>query len=140
VDDQPDRVTDAASPVAVPGTVRLATGLVALEAAALFVVTVVLVALAVLHSSSRLWAALAIAAFALLGSLVLALCARGLLGLRPSARSPVVLIQLLALPIGYSLGIQAGRSVVGVPILVIAVAVLVALFTPSARAALDRVL
>jgi hypothetical protein len=61
-----------------------------------------------------------------------------LLGLRPSARSPVVLIQLLALPVGYSLGLQAGRPVAGVPILLLAVAVLVALFTPTARAALDR--
>jgi hypothetical protein len=52
----------------------------------------------------------------------------------------VVLIQLLALPVGYSLGIQAGRALVGVPIIVVAVAVLGSLFTPSARAALDRVL
>ncbi|HJQ00402.1 MAG TPA: hypothetical protein VJ851_02275 [Jatrophihabitans sp.] len=140
MDDRPDQGTEPAEPTTVPGTVRLAAGLVGAEAVALLVVTVVLIALAVLHSSNRLWAALAIAAFALLGSLVLGLCARGLLGLRPSSRSPIVLIQLLALPVGYSLGIQAGRSAVGVPILAIAVAVLVVLFTPSARAALDRML
>jgi hypothetical protein len=114
--------------------------LVALQAVALLVVAVVLAGLALVHSSTRLWAALAIVGFALFGSLVLALCARGLLALRPSARSPVVLIQLLALPVGYSLGIQAGRAPAGVPILAVAIAVLVLLFTPTARAALDRVL
>ncbi|HEX4728745.1 MAG TPA: hypothetical protein VH298_13155 [Jatrophihabitans sp.] len=121
-----------------PGTVRVAAALVAVEAAGLLIVALVLAGLAIAHTSNRLWAALAIVAFALLGALVLAGCARGLLGLRPSARSPVVLIQLLALPVGYSLGIQAGRPVAGVPILLLAVAVLVVLFTPTARAALDR--
>ena len=113
-----------------PGTVRLAVLLVAVEAAGLLIVAVVLAGLAFVHTSNRLWAALAIVGFALLGALVLAGCARGLLRLRPSARSPVVLIQLLALPVGYSLA--------GVPILLLAVAVLAVLFTPTARAALDR--
>jgi len=121
-----------------PGTVRLAAALVGLEAAGLLIVALVLAGLAIVHTSNRLWAALAIVGFALLGALVLAGCARGLLGLRPSARSPVVLIQLLALPVGYSLGIQAGRPLAGGPILLLAVAVLVVLFTPTARAALDR--
>ena len=125
-------------PVRPPATVRLAAALVAVEAAALLIVALVLAGLAIAHTSNRLWAALAIVGFALLGALVLAGCARGLLGLRPSARSPVVLIQLLALPVGYSLGIQAGRLMAGVPILGLAVAVLVVLFTPTARAALDR--
>jgi hypothetical protein len=123
----------------VPGTVRAAGALVGLEAAGLLVTAVVLTVLALVHSSTRLWGALAIVGFALLGALVLAGCARGLLGLRPSSRSPVVLIQLLALPVGYSLGIQAGRPAFGLPVLALAIAVLVLLFTPSARAALDRV-
>lgn len=125
-------------PVDPPGTLRLAAGLVAVEAIGLLVVAAVLAGLAFVHNSNRLWAALAIVGFALLGGLVLAGCARGLLRLRPSARSPVVLIQLLALPVGYSLGIQAGRPLAGVPILLLAAAVLVVLFTPTARAALDR--
>ena len=96
--------------------------------------------LAFVHSTTRLWAALAVAGFALLGAVVLYLCGRGLLALRPSARSPVVLLELIALPVGYSLGIQAGRVLVGLPVLLSALAVLVLLFTPTARAALDRVL
>jgi hypothetical protein len=111
---------------------------VLLEAVALTGVAVMLLVLAFIHTTTRLWAAVAIVAFALLGAAVLALCARGLLRLRPSARSPVILVQLLALPIGYSLGIQAGRALVGVPILIAAIAVLVLLMTPSSRQALDR--
>lgn len=119
---------------------RAAAALVALEAAALTVVALVLSVLAVIHSSTRLWAALAIIGLALLGALVLLACARGLYRLRPSARSPVVTLQVIALAVGYSLGIQAGRSLIGLPMLVAALAVLVLVFTPSARKALDRVL
>jgi hypothetical protein len=130
----------APSGQAVPQTVRFAAGLVLVQAVALAVTAVALVVLAFVHSSTRLWAALSIVGFAVLGAVVLYLCARGLYALRPSARSPIVLLELIALPVGYSLGIQAGRVAVGVPVLVSAVAVLVLLFTPSARAALDRVL
>jgi hypothetical protein len=120
-------------------TLRWAAIVVGAQAAALVVVAVVLAVLAATHSSTRLWAALSIVAFALLGAAVLALGARGLLGLRPSARSPIVLLELIALPVGYSLGIQAGRYLAGVPVLLSALAVLVLLFTPSARKSLDRV-
>ena len=109
-----------------------------LEAAALAVTAVVLLVLAFVHTTTRLWAAVAIVGFALLGAVVLALCARGLARLRPSSRSPVVLVQLLAIPVGYSLGIQAGRALIGVPILVVAVTVLALLMAPSSRQALDR--
>lgn len=129
----------SAEPAAAPPTgVRAAAAVVLLEAVALTGVAVMLLVLAFIHTTTRLWAAVAIVAFALLGAAVLALCARGLLRLRPSARSPVILVQLLALPIGYSLGIQAGRALVGVPILIAAIAVLVLLMTPSSRQALDR--
>lgn len=131
---------DGAEPDRAPPTVRYAAAVVLAQAAALLVITVVLLVLAGLHSSQRLWAALAIAGFALLGAAICYLCGRGLLGLRPSARSPIVLLELLALPVGFSLGIQAGRPLAGIPVLVSALAVLVLLFTPSARAALDRML
>ena len=110
------------------------------EAAALAVTSLVLLVLAFVHTTTRLWAAVAIVGFALLGAAVLAGCARGLLRLSPAARSPVILVQLLAVPVGYSLGIQAGRPLVGAPILLAAVAVLVLLLLPSSRQALDRVL
>jgi hypothetical protein len=69
---------------------------------------------------------------------LLGLCARGLLRLRPAARTPVVVLQVLALPVGYSMAFQAGVVAYGGPILVAAVVVLYLLFTPPARAALDR--
>lgn len=124
----------------VPDTVRYAAWVVLVQAAALAIITVVLLVLAAVHSSQRLWAALAIAGFALLGALVCYLCGRGLLALRPTARSPIVLLELLALPVGFSLGVQAGRPLAGIPVLVSALAVLALLFTPTARTALDRTL
>jgi len=72
------------------------------------------------------------------GAGALALAARGLQHLRPAARTPVVVLQLLALPVSYSLAFQAGLVGYGGPILVAALAVLYLLFTPPARAALDR--
>lgn len=132
------RLPDERDPV--PDTVRYAAWVVFAQAAALGVITVVLVVLAVVHSSQRLWAALAIAGFALLGALICYLCGRGLLALRPTARSPIVLLELLALPVGFSLGVQAGRPLAGIPVLVSALAVLALLFTPTARTALNRTL
>lgn len=113
--------------------------MVAAQAAALACTAVALAVLAFVHSSSRLWAALAIVGFTVLGTAVLLLCARGLLALQPSARSPVVLLELIALPVGYDLGFQAGRLLIALPILASAVAVLVLLFTPSARESLNRI-
>jgi len=139
VSDTPAEATVDA-PDGLPAGIRAAAVLVLAEAAALAVTAVVLLVLAFVHTTTRLWAAVAIVGFALLGAAVLALCARGLLRLRPAARSPVILVQLLAVPVGYSLGIQAGRPLVGVPILAVAIAVLVLLLLPSSRQALDRVL
>jgi hypothetical protein len=77
-------------------------------------------------------------AFALLGAAAIALCVRGLLRLRPAARTPVVVLQLLTLPIGYTIAFQAGHPGYGGPILLAALAVLYLLFTPPVRAVLDR--
>jgi hypothetical protein len=128
----------AAPPV--PASIRLAAGLVMVEAGALLGAAVILTVLAFVHSTTRLWAAIAIVGFVLLAAAVLGLCARGLLRLRPSARSPIVLAQVLALPVSFSLGFQGGRLAIALPILLVAIAVLVLLFAPSARTSLDRTL
>jgi hypothetical protein len=78
------------------------------------------------------------AAMAVAGAAVLAMSARGLIHLHSGARAPVIVLQLLALPVAYSLAFQAGRVIYGGPILVAALAVLYLLFTPPARAVLDR--
>ncbi len=69
---------------------------------------------------------------------MLVLCVRGLLHLRPAARTPVVVVEALALPVAYSLAFQANRVGYGGPILLTALAVLYLLFTPPVRTVLDR--
>ena len=48
------------------------------------------------------------------------------------------MLELLALPVSYSLAFQSHLPVYGAPIMLSALAVLYLLFTPAARAALDR--
>lgn len=122
----------------VPPQLRAAAAIVGLEALALVFAAGLLVVKIVFGHPGNVAAALLETAMALVAAAVLALCARGLLHLRPSARSPVLVLQLLALPVGYSLGFQAGLIGYGGPILVAAVATLYLLFTPPVRAALDR--
>ncbi len=121
-----------------PRPLRFACVLVGLEALALAVIGVWLVVETLSGRPTSIGAALSGAALSLLGAAVLVLAGRGLLRLRPAARTPVVVLQLLALPVSYTLAFQAGRVGYGGPILVVAVAVLYLLFTPPARAALDR--
>jgi hypothetical protein len=122
----------------VPGQIRAAAVLVGLEALALLVAAVVLLVKTVTQSAEDTTAALLEAALALLGAVVLYFGARGLLALKQSARTPIIVLQLLALPVAYSLGFQAGLMIYGGPILIAALATLYLLFTPPARAALEH--
>ena len=127
-----------AAPTHVPGVLRAAAGIVLAEALALVgaaVVVVIETAVATPHDVLR---ALFVAAGALLAAVVLAFAARGLLHLRPSARSPILVLQILALPVGWTMAFDAHRPGYGGPILLAALAVLYLLFTPPARDALDR--
>ena len=63
--------------------------------------------------------------------------ARGLAGVRPWSRSPAVVVQLLALPVGYTLA-RVGAWAAAVPVLLLAGAVLWQLATPAARAAFSE--
>lgn len=124
----------------VPVQVRAACAVVAVEAVALLVVAVVLVVKALTEDTHRLGLGrgLSSAGLAMVVVAVLVLGGRGLLRLRPAARTPVVLIQLLALPVSYTMAFQANRPAWGGPILLAALAVLFLLFSPPARDALDR--
>lgn len=121
-----------------PGTVRAAALLVAAEGAALLVLGAVEALSTVLGDPADTGGALVTAAFAALGGVLLLLLARAVGRLRTAARSPVVVVQLLALPIGLNLIGPSGRPEFGLPVLLLAVAVLVLLGTPAARAALAR--
>jgi hypothetical protein len=119
--------------------VRAAAAVIGLECLGLFAAAAVLLAKTVTgHPHSVLGAVLS-AIMSALGGIALAAAGRGLLHLRPAARTPVIVLEVLALPVGYSLAFQAHRVEYGGPILIAALAVLYLLFTPPARQALDRV-
>jgi hypothetical protein len=122
----------------VPPQIRAAVVVIALEALALVAAATVLVVKTITGKPDDVWRALLGAAFALVGAAALGLCARGLQRLRPPARTPIVVLQVLAIPVAYSLAFQADRVEYGGPILLAALVVLYLLFTPPARAALDR--
>ena len=72
--------------------------------------------------------------FAALAGLLVLLVARGLLHVQGWARSPAVVLQLLALPVGLGL-VQGGVLYAAAPVLGLAAAVLYQLATPEARLA-----
>jgi hypothetical protein len=139
-----DGVTEQASPTEVrapgqvPVQVRCAVGIVALQALALLAAAGVLVFKTIFGDPDSVGRAMSDAGFAILGALLLALAARGLARLSSAARTPVFVLEALALPVSFDLAFQAHRVDYGGPILVSAAAVLYLLFTPPAREALDR--
>jgi hypothetical protein len=129
---------DAASPPELPRALKIASVIIGIEALGLVAAAGWLVAKTITGTPNSLGRALLGAALALCGAAALALCARGLLRLRPAARTPIVVLELLAIPVSYSLAFQADKVGYGGPILIAALAVLYLLFTPPARAVLDR--
>ena len=116
-----------------------AAALVTLEGVALLVLAVGSVVLTALHDAGSVPVALAGALLLAIFGGALLLLARALRGLRPAARSPVVAVQIVALPVGWTLVSTNGRPEIGVPVIVLAAAVLVLLFaTAQARDALAR--
>ena len=118
-----------------PTTVRLAALVTAIEGVALVGLGLFYAVKIAVDRPDSYGRAVFGALFVLAGGALLLLLGRGLLRVRGWARSPVVVLQILALPIGYSLAFQAGLPGYGGPILVLAAAELYLLFTPDARAA-----
>lgn len=122
-----------------PRPVLAAAVLVTVEGAALLVLAVVNVVLTALDDAGSVPLALAGALLLAIFGGALLLLARALRALKPPARSPVVAVQIVALPVGWTLASTNGRPEIGVPVLVLAVTVLVLLFaTAGARDALAR--
>jgi hypothetical protein len=117
--------------------VRLAALVTVIEAAVLVGFACYLVIATAVTIPDRLANALGLAAFAAGAGLLLGLLARSLAGLRAWARSPIVVVQIVFVPVGISL-LQAGRGVIGAGVLLLAGTVLYLLFTPQSREALDR--
>ena len=125
-------------PASVPRPLRIACALIALQALGLLVATVVLLVDSLVGHPTDRASALLGAAFAFVAALAFGLGARGLLRLRPAARTPVVVLEVLTVPVAYRVAVDSGRYAYGGPILLVALAVLYLLFTPPARAVLDR--
>jgi hypothetical protein len=126
-------------PARAPRPVLIAAALVAVEGVALLVLAVVNVVLTALDDAGSVPLALAGAALLAIFGGALLLLARALRALRPPARSPVVAVQVVALPVGWTLTSTNGRPEIGLPVLLLAAAVLVLLFgTAEARDALAR--
>ncbi|MEO9138852.1 MAG: hypothetical protein ABI345_07250 [Jatrophihabitans sp.] len=121
-----------------PRPVRIACALLAAEALALVGLGGFEVYSTVFGHPSGVLRALLGATFAFGAALALLAGARGLMRLNPAARTPMVVIQLLLIPVSYTLAFQAERVGYGGPILVAAISVIYLLFTPPAREALDR--
>ena len=122
---------------AAPGALRAVSGLVLLEGAALTALGIWFGVRDLTDETYNLRDAIIAAVLTVLAGLALLLLGRALGASRSWARSPVVVCQLLAVPVGLSM-LGAGRPEVGVPVLGLAAAVLVLLFTPAVRAELDR--
>lgn len=128
---------DAPAPVAVPLGLKRACALVYLESALMFAAGIALVVLMFVHDTTKLWGALVLAGLTLLVAWFLYAAARGLLQLHAGFRTPVTLVQVLAVPVSVGL-VQGGRWVIGLPILVLVLAVLVLLYGRESRQLLDR--
>lgn len=83
-------------------------------------------------SVGRAWAGVVMAVGA--GVLILFL-ARALSQVASWSRAPVVVIQILAAPVGYSVAFPAQHPLYGIPILAAAATVLYLLFTPESKLA-----
>lgn len=87
------------------------------------------------ESLGRAWAEVVIAIAA--GAVILFL-ARSLSQVAVWSRAPVIVIQILAAPVGYSLAFPSEQPLYGIPILAAAATVLYLLFTPDSKLAFFR--
>ena len=120
-----------------PRVVTAAAVLAGVQCLALVAIAVLLIVDTIVGSPHSLFGGLGGAALALIAAAVLLVLGFYLAALRRWARSPIVVLQVLWLPVSFSLAFQAGRPAYGGPILVSAIAILLLLATPEARAAFD---
>lgn len=116
-----------------PGQLTAVATIAALQGLALVVLAGVQVAMTISGHPARPWFAVFAAAMTLVAGLVLAGLGRALWRLAGAARTPLAVLELLALPVAWGLGqnrLWAYAVAVGGPSLVL----LVLLATPAARA------
>jgi hypothetical protein len=115
-----------------------AAALSALEGVVLAGIAVLLVVKTAVGNPNSVLGALSGALLALFGAAVLIGLARPILRLRRWARTPIVVLQVIWLPVGFSLTFQAGLPGYGAPLLAVALAILVLFATPGGRGAFDE--
>ena len=116
--------------------VRRGAALLLVEGVALLVVGVVDAVATAVGSPTDRALSFTVAGFALAAGIVLGLLARAIDRRRGWARSPAVVLQLLALPVGVGLA-QGGVWYAAVPVLLLAVATLWLLFAAGAALGQD---
>jgi hypothetical protein len=121
-----------------PRSLRWAAGVVGLEALGTVAGAAATLWFAATGQVSSTKNAIGIVAVALIGAVLLTVCARGLWRVASWARGPVVAFQLLLALIGYTAAFQYGAPQVGVPVLVLAAVELYLLATPESRLAYYR--
>jgi hypothetical protein len=122
----------------VPGAVRRAALVVAVESAALAAVALVLLWLTLTSEPDSVSRALAEVVYVSLGAGLLGAAAVGLWRMSGWARGPVVVLQILLGLLGYTLAFEADRPLIGVPVLALVAVELYLLATPEARLAFFR--
>ena len=129
------RVTGTQSPVSDMRTLRWAVVLLAVEAAAIGVLAVYVGWQAATAKSASTATAIATPLITALFAFVLGMLSYSLWALRAWARGPAIVLEILLIPIGYTM-VTGGLTWVGVPIMVIGVLGAGLLIAPSTRTAL----
>ena len=118
-----------------PRALRWAALVIGVEAAALAVGALALLWLTLTSDPDSVGRALAEVVLVAAGAGVLAACALGLWRVAAWARGPVVALQLLLAALAYTTAFEAGRPLIGVPVLALVATELYLLATPEARLA-----
>ena len=108
---------------------------VGVEAAAIAVGALALLWLTLTSTADSVARALAEVVVVAAGAAVLLACAVGLSRVATWARGPVVVLQLLLAALAYTTAFEAGRPLIGVPVLALVATELYLLATPEARLA-----
>lgn len=118
-----------------PGALRMAVPIIALEAAAIAGVTGFLVYEDIVAAATSVPGALFVTVCAALTTVTLVALARALSRRRGGARGPAVVFQLMLMPVGYYMA-KGDLPWLGVPLMALGVAVCGLLVAPSSTRAL----
>ena len=121
--------------VPVPATLRWAVVLLGIQTLGLVALVGILVFADVRSTSTSTSGAAGLTAFVVLVAALFGLFVWALSGRRAWARGPAIVLELLLLPVGYSL-VTSGLAFLGIPVLVVGATTAALLLAPATRAAL----